>query len=65
MLGQAKTQPFEELEPMVAKEPPVGVRFPREVKQALEKLAKADDRTLSYIINKLITESLRAKKLIK
>jgi hypothetical protein len=65
MLGQAKTQPFEDLEPMVAKEPPVGVRFPRDVKQALEKLAKADDRTLSYIINKIVIENLRARKLIK
>jgi hypothetical protein len=65
MLGQAKTQPFEKPDLMVAKEPPVGVRFPREVKQALEKLAKADDRTLSYIINKIITENLRARKLIK
>jgi predicted DNA-binding protein len=65
MLGQAKPQPFEKSDLMVAKEPPVGVRFPREVKQALEKLAKDDDRTLSYIINKIVTEYLRAQKLIK
>jgi predicted transcriptional regulator len=54
-----------EIEQMVAKEPPVGVRFPRDVKSALEKLAKADDRSLSYIINKIVAEYLRAKKLIK
>ena len=50
---------------MVAKEPPVGVRFPKEVKQALDKLAKADDRTMSYLINKIVAEYLRARKLIK
>jgi hypothetical protein len=52
-------------ESMVAKEPPVGVRFPKEVKQALDKLAKADDRSLSYVINKIVAEYLRARKLIK
>jgi hypothetical protein len=31
----------------------------------LEKLAKADDRTISYVINKIVAEYLRAKKLIK
>ena len=50
---------------MVAKEPPVGVRFPAEVKAALEKLAKADDRSISNVINKIVTEYLRARKLIK
>jgi predicted DNA-binding protein len=65
MLGQAKTRPTEISEQMVAKEPPVGVRFPREVKEALDKLAKADDRSLSYIINRIVSEYLRARKLIK
>ena len=32
---------------------------------ALEKLAKADDRTVSYMINKILAEYLRAHKLIK
>jgi hypothetical protein len=50
---------------MVAKEPPVGVRFPTDVKAALEKLAKDDDRSLSYVVNKLVAETLRARKLIK
>jgi predicted transcriptional regulator len=50
---------------MVAKEPPVGVRFPVEIKAALEKLAKADDRSISYVINKIVAEYLRARKLIK
>ena len=52
-------------EQMVAKEPPVGVRFPADVKAALEKLAKADDRSISYVINKIVAEYLRARKLIK
>jgi hypothetical protein len=47
------------------KEPPVGVRFQKEVKLALEKLARSDDRTISYVINKIVVEYLRAKKLIK
>lgn len=50
---------------MVAKEPPVGVRLPKDVKAALEKLAKDDDRSLSYVINKIVAEYLRARKLIK
>ena len=36
------------------KEPPVGVRFQREVKLA-------DDRTIGYVINKIVVEYLRAK----
>lgn len=50
---------------MVAKGPPIGVRVPPEVRAALEKLAKADDRSVSYVINKILAEYLRAKKLIK
>jgi hypothetical protein len=53
-----------EVEPMVPK-PLIGLRVPPEVKAALEKLAKADDRTISYVINKILREYLRAKKLIK
>jgi len=47
------------------KAPPTGVRVPPEVKEALEKLAKDDDRTGSYIIIKILREYLRARKLIK
>jgi hypothetical protein len=43
----------------------VGVRFPLEVKNALEKLAKADDGSISYVINKIVADYLRARKLIK
>ena len=60
MLSQA----LAEGDVMVPK-PLVGVRFPVEVKAALEKLAKADDRSISYIINKIVAEYLRAKRLIK
>jgi hypothetical protein len=45
--------------------PPSHFVPPAEVKAALERLAKADDRTLSYIINKIVADYLRAKKLIK
>jgi predicted transcriptional regulator len=50
---------------MIAKEPPIGVRFPKDVKAALEKMAKADDRSLSYVINKIVADYLKARKLIK
>jgi predicted transcriptional regulator len=49
----------------VAKGPPVGVRLPDDIKSALEKLAKDDDRSISYIIIKILREYLRAQKLIK
>jgi hypothetical protein len=69
MLGQSKSQTAEAADPgtelMAPKEPPVGVRFTAEVKAALEKLAKTDDRTISYVINKIVTDYLRARKLIK
>jgi hypothetical protein len=45
--------------------PPTGIRMPRFILAALEKLAQADDRTVSYMINKIIAEYLRARKLIK
>jgi hypothetical protein len=44
---------------------PLGVRFTAEVKAALEKLAKTDDRSISYVIGKIVTDDLRARKLIK
>lgn len=68
MVGQSRSQAAvvigEEIDQM-PKEPPVSVRFQREVKLALEKMAKSDDRTISYVINKIVVEYLRAKKLIK
>ena len=51
--------------PLGPKEAPIGVRFQSDVKAALEKLAKADDRSISYVINKIVTDYLRARKLIK
>ena len=41
------------------------VRLPPDILAALEKLAKADNRTVSYMINKILAEYLRAHKLIK
>jgi hypothetical protein len=45
--------------------PPIGIRMPRFILAALEKLAQADDRTVSYMINKILAEYLRARKLLK
>jgi hypothetical protein len=47
------------------KEPPIGVRFQGDVKAALEKLAKAEDRTIGNLVNRIVAEYLRARKLIK
>jgi predicted transcriptional regulator len=47
------------------KESPIGVRFQSDVKAALEKLAKAEDRTIGNLVNRIVAEYLRAKKLIK
>ena len=61
MLGRSASQTASlELEQVTAKGPPIGVRVPPEVRIALEKLAKADDRSVS-----ILAEYLRAKKLIK
>jgi hypothetical protein len=68
MLGRSASQTAETvgrgIEEMVAKEP-IGLRIPKEVRAALEKLAKADDRSVSYIVNKILEEYLRNRKLIK
>jgi hypothetical protein len=47
------------------KAPPIGVRFQSDVKAALEKLAKAEDRTIGNLVNRIVAEYLRARKLIK
>jgi predicted transcriptional regulator len=47
------------------KEPPIGVRFQSDVKAALEKLAKAEDRTIGNLVNRIVAEYLRTRKLIK
>lgn len=44
----------------MAKSDPIGIRFDPAVRVALEKAAKADDRNLSSMINKLVSEGLRA-----
>lgn len=49
----------------MVKEPPIGVRFQSDVKAALERLAKAEDRTLGNLVNRICAEYLRARKLIK
>ena len=49
----------------MAKGPPIGVRFADDVRAALEKLAKQEDRSVSYLINKIVTDYLKAKKVLK
>lgn len=53
------------LDEAMAPKPQIGVRVLPEVKAALEKLAKKDDRAIAYVVNKIVEEYLRAKKLIK
>ena len=45
--------------------PPIGVRFEPEARAALEKLAKQENRTISNLITTIVTEYLRARKLLK
>jgi hypothetical protein len=47
------------------KESPIGVRFQSDVKAALEKLAKTEDRTIGNLVNRIVAEYLRGRKLIK
>jgi hypothetical protein len=44
---------------------PVSLRLPPAVKAAAEKAAKDDFRSLSSLIEKLLTEHLRAKGYVK
>ena len=41
------------------------VRFQSDVKAALERLARAEDRTIGNLVNRIVAEYLRARKLIK
>jgi predicted transcriptional regulator len=43
----------------------LSVRIQKDLRAALEKLARDDDQTLSYVTNKILAEYLRARKLIK
>jgi hypothetical protein len=49
----------------MAKGPPIGVRLDDNVRAALEKLAASEDRSLNYLVNKIIAEYLKAKRLLK
>jgi predicted transcriptional regulator len=49
----------------MAKGPPIGVRVPADVRAALEKLAKQEDRSISYLMGKIVADYLRSKKLLK
>jgi predicted transcriptional regulator len=44
---------------------PTSVRFEPKVKAALDKAAKADDRTASSLLQKIVSEWLREKRFLK
>ena len=44
---------------------PVSVRFDTEVQVALQKLAEKEERTLSWLINRIVRDHLKARKPIK
>lgn len=46
---------------MAGKTAPVSVRLPPEVKAALERAAKADTRSLSSLIEKILTDWLKTR----
>ena len=62
MLSQTSSLETEQVTP---KGPPLGVRLPDDIRAALEKLAKEDDRSVSYVVIKILREYLRARGLIK
>ncbi|WP_158745653.1 Arc family DNA-binding protein [Acidisphaera sp. L21] len=45
----------------MGKSPSLGVRLPPEVKLALEKAAREDTRSVSSMVEKVLTDWLRAK----
>ena len=49
----------------MAKGPPIGVRLEADVRAALEKLAKQEDRSISYLMGKIVADYLRSKRLLK
>jgi hypothetical protein len=49
----------------MVKTPSLGVRLPADVKAALEKAAKDDVRSLSSLVEKVLTEWLRDKGYLK
>lgn len=44
------------------KDAPLGFRIPLEVKQALEKAAHADDRSVSSLVMRIVVEWLKRRK---
>lgn len=49
----------------MVKERPLGVRLNSHVREALERAAKAEERSLSFLIQKAIEEWLKARKYLK
>jgi predicted transcriptional regulator len=49
----------------MTKKEPVSVRFEGDVLDALKKLAARDERTISFMINRIVKDYLKAKKVLK
>ena len=47
---------------MAKKSEMIGFKTTPEIKQALEKIAESEDRTVSYIINRILEEYLKIEK---
>jgi hypothetical protein len=53
------------LKPVPKKPPPTSIRFESHVKAALEKAAKADSRSVTSLVTKLVTDFLKAEGFLK
>jgi hypothetical protein len=49
----------------MTKKEPVSVRFEADVLAALQQIAAREERTVSFMINRIIKEYLKAKKVLK
>jgi hypothetical protein len=61
----ARTPPKPKPRKRVLKGSPLGFRVPDEVKQALEQAALDDDRSVSSVATKILTDGLKAKGYLK
>jgi hypothetical protein len=44
---------------------PLGIRLDEDVLAAVEKMADDDERSVSFVVNRIVKEFLKSKKLIK
>ena len=53
------------MELIMVKKEPVSVRFDADVLAALQKIATKEERTISFMINRIVRDYLKAKKVLK